>query len=42
MLQQLRNVSDDDRLAIGMPFKVVWADEPVGHPMELFWFEPDL
>ena len=42
MLQQLRNVSDDDNPAIGMPFKVVWADEPVGHPMELFWFEPDL
>jgi len=42
MLQQLRNVSDGDNLAIGMPFKVVWADEPVGHPMELFWFEPDL
>lgn len=42
MLQQLRNISDDDNLEIGMPVKAGWADGPVEHPMELFWFEPDL
>lgn len=42
MLQQLRNVSDGDNLAIGMPLKVRWTNGQVDHPMELFWFEPDL
>ena len=41
LLQQLKNVSSSD-LVSGMPLRIVWADEVVEHPMELFWFEPDL
>ena len=39
MLQQIRNVDAAD-LQPGLAVKVVWAGEPVGHPMESFWFEP--
>jgi uncharacterized OB-fold protein len=40
LLQQIRNYRDVRRLTAGLPIRVVWADEPVRHPMELFWFEP--
>jgi uncharacterized OB-fold protein len=40
LLQQVRNYGDVRRLKAGLPLRVVWADGPVGHPMELFWFEP--
>lgn len=40
LLQQIRNYGDIGRLVAGLPVRVVWADEPVDHPMELFWFEP--
>jgi uncharacterized OB-fold protein len=40
LLQQIRNYGDAQRLIAGLPMRVVWADGPVGHPMELFWFEP--
>ncbi|MEM7224474.1 MAG: zinc ribbon domain-containing protein [Pseudomonadota bacterium] len=39
LLQQIRNLGDRE-LAPGLPLKLVWSDEPVDHPMELFWFEP--
>jgi uncharacterized OB-fold protein len=41
MLQQIRNIGDPARLTAGLPLHAVWADQPVGHPMESFWFEPD-
>lgn len=41
LLQQIRNYGDAGRLVQGLPMKVVWADAPVRHPMELFWFEPE-
>lgn len=40
LLQQVRNYGDPRRLTAGRPMRVVWAEGPVGHPMELFWFEP--
>jgi uncharacterized OB-fold protein len=40
LLQQIRNYEDPRRLVAGLPVRAVWADEPVHHPMELFWFEP--
>lgn len=40
LLQQLRNYGDPGRLRAGLPVRVAWADGPVRHPMELFWFEP--
>ncbi len=40
LLQRIRNYGDARRLTPGLPVQVAWADEPVGHPMELFWFEP--
>lgn len=39
LLQQIRNSADQDLVA-DLSLKLVWSDEPVGHPMELFWFEP--
>ena len=39
LLQQIRNLGDR-RLEHGLPLKVVWSEEAVEHPMELFWFEP--
>ena len=42
LLQQLRNVPSEEDLTPGMPVKAVWSDRQVEHPMELFWFEPDL
>lgn len=40
LLQQIRNYGDSRRLTAGLPLRVAWADGPVAHPMELFWFEP--
>ena len=40
LLQQIRNYGDATRLTAGRPVRAVWADGPVAHPMELFWFEP--
>lgn len=40
LLQRIRNYGDARLLTRGLPMRVVWADERVGHPMELFWFEP--
>lgn len=40
MLQQVRNYGDPERLKPGLAMAVAWADGPVGHPMESFWFEP--
>jgi len=40
LLQQIRNYGHAGRLPAGLPVRVVWADGPVTHPMELFWFEP--
>ena len=40
LLHQIRNYGDPSRLVAGLPMRVAWADGPVGHPMELFWFEP--
>lgn len=37
---QIRNAGDPDELTEGTPMKVVWTDDPVDHPMQLFWFEP--
>ena len=42
LLQKLRNVSSEDELVPGMPVRAVWSDRAVEHPMDLFWFEPDL
>lgn len=40
LLQQIRNLGEH-ALEPGLALKVVWSDEPVEHPMELFWFEPE-
>ena len=40
LLQRIRNVDAHD-LGAGIPVRVAWAEEPVAHPIELFWFEPD-
>ena len=40
LLQRIRNFGDPDRLIAGLALKAVWADGPVAHPMESFWFEP--
>lgn len=39
LLQQIRNLGNRE-LVHGLALKLVWSDEPVDHPMELFWFEP--
>lgn len=39
MLQQVRNC-DPAQLKPGLRMRVVWAETPVEHPMQLFWFEP--
>lgn len=41
LLQQIRNYGDPSRLVQGLPIKIAWAQGEVGHPMELFWFEPE-
>lgn len=40
LLKRFENYGDPRRLVHGLPVKAVWADFEVGHPMELFWFEP--
>lgn len=41
LLQRIRNYGGDARqLRAGQEMQVAWADAPVDHPMELFWFEP--
>ncbi len=40
MLQQIRNYGDASALEPGLAMMVAWAEQPVGHPMESFWFEP--
>lgn len=40
ILQRIQNTGDPARLVRGLPVKVVWSERTVGHPMELFWFEP--
>ena len=37
ILQQVRNCPDPRP---GLAVKAVWAEKPVDHPMQLFWFEP--
>jgi|GEM_PF-332540 len=38
---QLRNWGTDrSKIKTGMPVKVAYTKEPVGHPMLLMWFEP--
>ncbi len=39
ILQQIRNLGAH-ALEPGLPLKIVWSEEAVEHPMELFWFEP--
>ena len=39
LFQQIRNLGDR-KLEPGLPLKLVWSEEEVEHPMELFWFEP--
>jgi uncharacterized OB-fold protein len=39
LLQRIR-ATDSHPLVAGLPLRAVWADAPVAHPMELFWFEP--
>jgi uncharacterized OB-fold protein len=39
LLQRIR-ATDSHALVAGLPLRAVWADAPVAHPMELFWFEP--
>jgi hypothetical protein len=41
LLHQIRNYGDPGTLRAGLRMRVAWADEPVGHPMQLFWFEPE-
>ena len=41
LLQQIRDGGHPQRLRVGLPLRVGWAEGPVQHPMELFWFEPD-
>ncbi len=36
ILQQIRNC---EAPAPGLRVKAVWAEAPVAHPMQLFWFE---
>jgi len=40
LLKEIRNYGDAGRLQAGLPLRAVWAEAPVRHPMELFWFEP--
>ena len=39
LFHQLRKV-EPDGLVAGLPVKAVWSEDPVDHPMQLFWFEP--
>jgi len=40
LLQRIKGHGDVKRLVAGLALAVAWADSPVDHPMELFWFEP--
>ena len=40
LLQRIRGVGAEGP-SPGLAVRVAWADTPVAHPMELFWFEPD-
>lgn len=42
LLQRIRQVQNASELVPGLRLKVVWSQAPVAHPMETFWFEPDL
>ena len=38
---QLRNWGTDrSKIKVGMPVKVVYAEEPEEHPLLLMWYEP--
>jgi uncharacterized OB-fold protein len=39
LFQRIRHAGT--RALAGLPVRVAWAEEPVAHPMELFWFEAD-
>jgi len=39
LLQRIRNAGT--RALAGLAVCVAWSAEPVAHPMELFWFEPE-
>ncbi|MBI3961593.1 MAG: OB-fold domain-containing protein [Deinococcus sp.] len=41
-LHQLRNYGDPSRLKVGLLVRAVFSQEPVDHPLELFWFEPEV
>lgn len=38
LLQRIRRAGT--RPPAGLAVRVAWSEEPVDHPMELFWFEP--
>jgi uncharacterized OB-fold protein len=38
LLQRIRHAGT--RALAGLAVRVAWSEEPVAHPMELFWFEP--
>jgi uncharacterized OB-fold protein len=40
LFHRIRNV-EPKALVAGLPMKAVWGTEPVDHPMQLFWFEPE-
>lgn len=40
LLHRIENFGDSARLVHGLPVKAAWSEVEVGHPMELFWFEP--
>ena len=40
LLLQRIDATHPRRLVAGLPLRAVWANAPVAHPMELFWFEP--
>ena len=42
LLQQIRMPDGSAAPPPGMRMKAVWARQPVAHPMQLFWFEPDV
>lgn len=40
LFHPLRHVAPGALIA-GLPLKIVWSADPVDHPMQSFWFEPD-
>lgn len=42
LLQQIRTGGDPAALTPGTRMRAVWSQVPVAHPMQLFWFEPDV